>query len=275
MSEFGCFFLTNDGMNLKEPKSPEHSKPREFSEPEQKLNIDLNPELSESDSGDAVGDDGEDVIVQKPVHEEGGFINNNQGSNNIIVDESDDNEYMSDVIDLRNKDTITSIFEEAYEQVAQEFHHPPLTSGQHSGFVNNTDEQLLKIQRKFVKTQSGETYHSLLELINGLFAALKVIWLSINPNSTSALEYFIKILNDLEDYISHYDIVPELFELCQFIDVRLSFLMDKGLFSRTQLIRVTAIVNRLRMMIITKVTNPSPVYEIEVSKLFEGILERS
>lgn len=265
-------------MNLKEPKSPEHSKPREFSEPEQKLNIDLNPELSESDSGDAVGATGDDVVdgVQKPVYEEGGFINNNQGSNNVTFDESDDNdEYMSDVVDLRNKDTITSIFEVAYDEVAQEFQHPPLTSGQHSGFVNNTDEQLLKIQRKFVKTQSGEAYHSLLELINGLFAALKVIWLSINPSSTSALEYFIKILNDLEDYISHYDIVPEIFELCQFIDVRISFLLDKGLFSRTQLIRVTAIVNRLRMMIITKVTNPPPVYEIEVSKLFEGILERS
>jgi len=124
----------------------------------------------------------------------------------------------------------------------------------------------------------------------------------------------IKILGDLEDYIGHYllfkDIPPisdtaskqvvDFFTFFQSLDVKLSCLIDGYIatvgerqitqkLSATQYVRLLPIVTRLRILIITKTESVksklqdsadgaaidmADILDVEVGRLFEGILDR-
>lgn len=177
-------------------------------------------------------------------------------------------------------DNLTSSFDEAYGIIKSEFHsHDAISNIQQSKFINYIDDELLIIQRKFIKAQSGQITYELPSLNENLVTVLKLIWLSISPNNVNNVEYLLKILTDLEDYIELYKVINAasgIFQLVQFLDVRLSFLYDLKFLSSTQYVRALSVVSRLRMIIISKfIRTDDLVIELEISKLFEGILDRS
>ncbi|CAK9439250.1 uncharacterized protein LODBEIA_P34640 [Lodderomyces beijingensis] len=127
-------------------------------------------------------------------------------------------------------------------------------------------------------------------------------------------EYFIKILGDLEDYVAHYKRIFDeiqldshsrgkfvdlkwanmevLFSFWRKVDLMVSLLIDGydlseaqvEKMSRTELVRLIPIVSRLRLSIIAKLDRIRvlvvddairDMLELEVSQLFEGVLERS
>lgn len=246
------------------PPSPEHPQgDEELKElPEGQFDIDLNPGISSDEDDESID-------------------NNKSGDISQANDEAHvNNEYETDNFDVENVPTITSSFDEEYGNVKVELDsHQPISLSQQSKFVNYIDEELLKLQRKFVKTQSGEIRFNLNQLINELDQNLKLIWRSISIASHNNIEYFIKILNDMEDYFEFYPQFTSdsgIFKTIQFIDVRIALLHDKKLLQPTQFVRILSIISRLRMMVISKIyRNDDVTIEIEISKIFEGILDRS
>lgn len=245
------------------PPSPEHPQgDEEVKElPQGGFDIDLNPGIS-SDEDDEVID------------------NNKSHDLSQAIDVAHVNTNGMDDFEIKDVPTITSSFEEEYELVKDELNsHDSISLSQQSKFVNYIDEELLKLQRKFVKTQSGEIRFELTELIVELKQILKLIWRSISVSSHNNIEYFIKILNDLEDYFEFYpkfDSESGIFQCVQYIDVRIALLHDEKLLQPTQFVRILSIVSRLRMILISKIyRNDDVAIEIEISKIFEGILDRS
>lgn len=284
---------TRDGAEQKDinvPSSPRHPEANEEVKelPQGQFpDIDLGG-LSQSDSDSDVGES-----------EQGGFINGNTSHNRntdngvpaasaMATKNESQTTAIQDTNGVNNGDieadamfpSITPTFEQAYEDASKEFTtHKPITAQQQSRLVNYIDEELLKIQRKFVKTQSGQIRLSLNDILNDLLPLLKMIWLSITRSSNTTFEYFVRILTDLEEYFLHYQIpdhTQEFFETLQFIDVRISFLYDERICNRTQFIRILSVVSRLRILLISKLSNNfNPLIELESSKIFEGVLERS
>ncbi|EGV66455.1 hypothetical protein PSN45_002944 [Yamadazyma tenuis] len=270
-------------MSLNAPTTPTHPAANEEIRylPEGQLDIDLNPDLDDDDDDDQVMD-------SNHMDVEGGFIKDQSIDQTHQLSQHHDIEPDTQprgspkpnlLIDFRG---ITPTFEESYEATRLHFTaHEEITGPQQSKLINYLDEQLLKIQRVFIKTQSGEINSTIGSIIEPLYTNAKLVWLSISPGSHGNVEYFIKILNDLEDYVSFYNLNigdrREFFEFLQFLDVKLSYLHDVGLFSSTGLIRVVSIISRLRIVIIDKFSQSESRGEVEteVSRLFEGLLERS
>ncbi|ODV79318.1 uncharacterized protein CANTADRAFT_52054 [Suhomyces tanzawaensis NRRL Y-17324] len=199
----------------------------------------------------------------------------------------------------------------------------PITPAQQSKFINYLDEELLKIQRKFIKDQADtiETY-SLSQLQKELLVLIKLIWVSITKRNKlfGQADYLIKILGDLEDYLFHYKTifvlqnqVPvisgterskliQFFEFFQDIDSKLSLLMDgyevgntTEKLSSTQVVRLIPLASRLRIQIVSSLDtnrlalqrnfqasnaieesrNLLDILDVEIGRLFEGVLERS
>lgn len=267
-------------MSFQVPDSPAHPAANEEVRhlPEGTFEIDLNPDLDEDDDED----------------EQGGFVKIVPPTANLIslLNRQSETIQQEEQTGIKRPDyqeeeedmefpSITPTFENAYESTKTDFaSHSQITSGQQSKLVNYLDDELLKIQRMFVKTQSGELNLKVNDIIEPLFTNLKIIWLSISPESPNNIEYFLKIINDSEDYFGYFDFNGDsnkpVFEFLQFLDVKLSFLHDIKLLSPTQLVRLLSTINRLRIVLIEKFsTRSNSIVELEVSKIFEGLLERS
>ncbi|CAX43148.1 uncharacterized protein yor352w homologue, putative [Candida dubliniensis CD36] len=335
---------TND---ISSPPTPIHPAPNEEltnGVPTNTLladsNIDLNPDLYEEeemqveDSKDNSNDKGlpknstNDALL--PPQSEG--TSNNDVNGAITNADSD----LEDV-EINQLHQITLPFIESYQLLKQDFHNTltnlnstQITSAQQSKLINYIDETLLQIQRKFIKQQTeSEISYSLIHLLQELSTVISVIWVSIQQKSVlyGQIEYYIKILGDLEDYVNNYKTLFNeswsnnnnlhinmqnlviFFKFWQKIDLQLSFLIDGYnivlnndnqqtkliKMNVTELTRLLPIVTRLRIAIISKIdairirlkrnqesnsdnvatSNILTIFELEISRLFEGILERS
>ncbi|GEQ72737.1 hypothetical protein JCM33374_g6425 [Metschnikowia sp. JCM 33374] len=208
-------------------------------------------------------------------------------------------------------------FEESFELLQRQFNegakHEPITLAQQSKFINYVDGELLQIQRKFIKNQSeSQVTYSLGQLIGDLSPVIDLLWFSISDHEClfGQEEYYVKILGDLDDWISYYSF-PSLatrstadiafhvkfFDFFQRLDTQVSFLMDGydaschfWKMSPTEVIRLSPIVMRLRLTIISRLEHSREtlsaarnvsandqalnILDVEIGRLLEGILER-
>lgn len=196
-----------------------------------------------------------------------------------IQKQSDDEEDLVDVDTDYRIDLWTLPFDDAYEQLRAKFKESTgkeaVSESQQSKFINYIDNELLQVQRKFIKNQAdeGEAY-PLGNLLGDIRKVLDLIWYLIDKNSKlyGQDEYFIRITGDLEDWVAYYDFglgsepspqaESELFRLFNFfqsLDTRLSFLLDgfsSGKahikLSSTEKVRLVPIISRLRFEIVSK-----------------------
>lgn len=210
-------------------------------------------------------------------------------------------------------------FDEAMEQLVSEFLHSrlkePLTLSQESKLIAFLDNELLQVQRRFIKNQSDscDTY-PITQLLSDVKDIIDIIWCLIDLHTPlfGQEEYFIRILGDLEDWMSFYDLpvldvhkpenitsLKELFLFFQALDTRISFLMDgynvddiTCKLSPTEIVRLGPVANRVRFEILKKMERSRTnlllkrnknegktidfmnVVELEVGRLLEGIIER-
>lgn len=311
------------------PPSPTHPPPFDISvnldDNEGRRNtleeLELNPSLQESSEGE--------VTKEQPVqvHDNGDEMSNFDYENKNDTENSL-NKAISDEIPNMG---FTPTFEEAYESVERKVNQPEvhkLSESSRSNLVNDIDEQYLQVQRKFVKNQAAdeETY-SLYQLVDDLSLIFDLIWCSVNRKNGlfGQEEYTIKLVLDLEEFLSRYELFEvhsslavlytkllRFFSFLQSLDARISFLVDgftkEGSsriqrMNRTQIVRISTIVARLRNLIVYKMDNlhlflrrEQGIFqsrndddkeadygillkirdslEVEVSRLFEGLLER-
>lgn len=223
---------------------------------------------------------------------------------------------------------LTTPFETAFAATKEDFlhHSHHSTLGQQSKLINYVDTELLKVQRRFVKSQAGEIeQYPILELLQDVEKIVDLVWYLANASNKlfGQPSYFIKIMNDLEDYVVHYklsDLLPDarlnavgnltrFFTFFQGLDLKLAFFIDgydtsnghKEKMSATDLVRLTAVASRVRVVIITQlegvrsslfkelgsgrtialphqnssVRDTLNTLEVEIGRLFEGILERN
>ncbi|KAI3406142.2 hypothetical protein KGF56_000984 [Candida oxycetoniae] len=327
------------------PMSPMHPAPNEeinpLSLPTTQLennDIDLNPDLYDDD----------DKSPPSTLQNNANLAEEELKDHNEAMRELEQSKQFSNA-DIYKLHQVTLPFTESYRLFTAKFdsfppvYTSPITSDQQSKLIRYLDEQLLQIQRKFVKQQAETTVsYSCPRLIQDLDSVIDLLWVSIAQKQRlfGQEEYYIKILGDLEDYINHYKtLFDELwinsnvrdkfldldrkkmiafFKFIQKLDLQLSLLIDgydklgkvhvaeekndgdisitnnngRGVaiarnlqkFSATELVRLFPIISRLRLAIIEKidslrkkVTDESirDVLELEVSRIFEGVLERS
>lgn len=160
-----------------------------------------------------------------------------------------------------------------------------------------------------------EMTYPIIDLIADFTSIIDVLWLSVNRRNKLLFqgEYLIKMLGDMLDFIENYrylvdphgnntaesltTAIQKCFIFLQALDARIAFLMDGysmelgqpiQKLSRTQVVRLVPVATRLRMAVIAKMEPlrrqletldnqkaVSILIDIEVSKLFEGILDRS
>lgn len=199
-------------------------------------------------------------------------------------------------------------------QFAKNSAQPKITEAQQSKFINYLDLEILQVQRRFIKNQSDTVeVYSLTQLLQDVASILDLIWYLVNSNNRlyGQEEYYIRIIGDLEDWVAYY-VFPtfevstttgpliHLFNFFQSLDTRMAFLIDGYQvgnahlkLSATELIRLAPIVTRLRMEIVQKLDPTRArlthakaegseeandllnVLDVEIGRLFEGILERS
>lgn len=336
---------TND---ISSPPTPIHPAPNEEltnGVPTNTLladsNIDLNPDLYEEEEMDIeetksnIVDEisPENLTSNDPALQPQSGNASNDDINGATTNADSD---LEDV-EINQLHQITLPFNESYQLLKQEFQNTltnlgqsQITSAQQSKLINYIDETLLQIQRKFIKQQTElEINYSLIQLLQELSTVISVIWVSIQQKLVlyGQIEYYIKILGDLEDYVNNYKTffnetwsknnnlhinmqnLVIFFKFWQKIDLQLSFLIDgynivlnNGnqqtkliKMNVTELTRLLPIVTRLRIAIISKIdglrmrlkknqennndndatSNILTIFELEISRLFEGILERS
>ena len=336
---------TND---ISSPPTPIHPAPNEEltnGVPTNTLladsNIDLNPDLYEEEEMDIeetksnIVDEisPENLTSNDPALQPQSGNASNDDINGATTNADSD---LEDV-EINQLHQITLPFNESYQLLKQEFQNTltnlgqsQITSAQQSKLINYIDETLLQIQRKFIKQQTElEINYSLIQLLQELSTVISVIWVSIQQKLVlyGQIEYYIKILGDLEDYVNIYKTLFNetwsknnnlhinmqnlviFFKFWQKIDLQLSFLIDGYnivlnndnqqtkliKMNVTELTRLLPIVTRLRIAIISKIdglrmrlkknqennndndatSNILTIFELEISRLFEGILERS
>lgn len=336
---------TND---ISSPPTPIHPAPNEEltnGVPTNTLladsNIDLNPDLYEEEEMD-IEEAKSNIVDEIPPEnltsndpalqpQTGNAFNDN------INDATTNADSDLEDVEINQLHQITLPFNESYQLLKQEFQNTltnlgqsQITSAQQSKLINYIDETLLQIQRKFIKQQTElEINYSLIQLLQELSTVISVIWVSIQQKLVlyGQIEYYIKILGDLEGYVNNYKTffnetwsknnnlhinmqnLVIFFKFWQKIDLQLSFLIDgynivlnNGnqqtkliKMNVTELTRLLPIVTRLRIAIISKIdglrmrlkknqennndndatSNILTIFELEISRLFEGILERS
>ncbi|CAI5758165.1 unnamed protein product [Candida verbasci] len=276
------------------PPTPLHPAPNEEINnqlPQGKLqssNIDLNPDLYDEEEEKTPDNDKIET-----------------DNSNILLDQLSETELEDVNINLNQ---VTLSFDQAYESLKINFYNnksQSLSESQQSKFINYLDEELLKVQRNFIKQQSGESTNSLIDLISDLNPILELLFVSISPNANlfAQVSYYIKILGDFEDFINHYNVlfeynnisqIAEFFKFIQNLDLSICLLIDGyeninnhkvQKFNMTELTRLFPIVSRIRILIIEKVDNQrrrnrkpnemiDNLLELEISRIFEGILTR-
>lgn len=177
-----------------------------------------------------------------------------------------------------------------------------LTLSQQSKFITYIDDQLLQIQRAFIKNQAEtKEVYSLRQLLTDLHTIVDLIWCLINPKSSlfGQEEYFVRILGDLEDWVGYYDLrvldpkdrdsietLKSLFVFFQVLDTRLLFLMDGYpvddtsvcKMSTTEIVRLAPIVARIRLSIVNRLENSRLILSRNApndpaSRIYMNILE--
>lgn len=269
------------------PPSPPHPLPNEeISQlPEGQLpgatidDLELNPDLYNDVSDDEL----DNVNVNGALEVPNGDDSSKSNSNNNVENVKENDETEKEV----EAPSFTLAFDSALELTQADFNSNSanatvLTLLQQSKFINYIDEGLLAIQRRFIKSHiEGEAAYPMMELLKDLSKTLDLIWYSINLKSKlfGQQHYFIKIMGDLEDYISKLNIgqllsapnfelsnedeadLMELFFMLQNLDVRLSFLFDGFIqesgnsmqkLSGTEAVRLGPIVSRLRVIVVDK-----------------------
>lgn len=177
---------------------------------------------------------------------------------------------------------LTLDFDSAYLLLRQDMacSGEPTTSSQQSKLINYVDEQLLHVQRSFIRSQADDSVKYLLtQLLLDLTRIIEIIHVSLKHSGGHLYgqdEYFIRIMGDLEDYITHYaapftvkpefsifsptdmQLMTRFFAFFQSLDLHLSLLID-GLDNNgdklrtTQFVRLIAVTNRLRIFIVEKI----------------------
>ena len=311
------------------PPSPTHPPPfdirNNLDDSEGRRNtleeLELNPSLQESSEDEATKE------KQVQVHDK----ENEMGEEDYEV-KKDTEDSISEAINEEIPNMgFTPTFEEAYESVERKVNQPDvhkLSESSRSNLINDIDELYLQVQRKFVKNQAGEeeTY-SIYQLVDDLSSIFDLVWSSVNGKNGlfGQDEYAIKLLLDLEEFVSRYELFEvhsslavlyskllRFFSFLQSLDTRISFLVDgftkegsprTQRLNRTQIVRISTIVARLRSLIVYKMDNLRlflrreqgnlqskrsddkeadygillnirDALEVEVSRLFEGLLER-
>ncbi|KAG7665746.1 uncharacterized protein J8A68_000766 [[Candida] subhashii] len=339
------------------PPTPIHPAPNEEVRdlPSEKIpdstlaDIDLNPDLysEEEEDNDNIEIDQQEVEdeniaidshtqQQQPdfqTHEQkNGYpihLNNSRLNRLRQPDLVEESESEMEDVDLYKFQQITLPFEEAFQLFQIDFNsieYSPISQQQQSKLINYIDEHLLQIQRNFIKSQveNIQTY-SFIQLIKDLSELISIIWISISKKNTlfGQMDYYIKILGDLEDQLNHYQHIfnanfsidsiridlnklVTFFKFFQKIDLQLSLIIDGyetntntiTKASNTELIRLYPIISRLRILIISRIedlriklnkvrnetTNKQIIsdsqnllnlFEVEISRLFEGVLDRA
>lgn len=300
------------------PPTPIHPAPNEEVKvelPTEKFDdadFDLNPDLYDEDDLEVKGDTNRNDNANGVGIGNGNGNGHSNGIDNETVQENG-NDYEAhpvnddDIIDDSNSylQSVTTPFDEAYDASLKEFTSPILLSElQISKLINYLDDNLLQVRRKYIKTHiEGESQYSLLELFHDLSLLVDIMWKPILNRNTlcGQPDYFIRILNDCEDYLNYYEIftidninsfIHQFFAFWQSLDLKISLLIDgytsfQGVqkLNQTHLIRLLPIVTRLRIMIITKLETFKitltqenhrirNILEVEIGRLFEGILDR-
>lgn len=270
-------------------------------------NLELNPELYDNDTDD-------NKINDEEVNDINTRSEGEHGNGLAFVIEA-----------------LTTPFDKEYELLANEFeqstNNNQIAKYQQSKLINYVDEQLLSVQRRFIKSQADrDEVYTLYQLMHDLSKIFDLIWYSINSKSGlfGQQEYLIKLMSDMEDYVAHYRLFDDVnnypklegellgfFSFFQQLDLRLSFLIDgfqmegsnkTERLNSTQIIRLTPIASRLRIVIISKLDPlrlklsqdlPLPdgkqkdstelekrnrlrnMVEVEVGRVFEGIMDRT
>ncbi|RCK64729.1 hypothetical protein Cantr_00345 [Candida viswanathii] len=280
-------------------------------------NIDLNPDLYDED--DEIATTVEDTHLAE--HAKLPYIQQLQHPQDASGSATETD--LEDV-DINQLQQITLPFNESYQLLKLSFGNTTptnggISSGQQSKFINYLDENLLQIQRRYIrqKTESVVTY-SLIDLLEDISNIVNLIWVSIEQKQVlyGQIEYYIKILGDLEDYVSNYSHIFNeswsrnghlqidmqnlvvFFKFWQKLDLQLSFLIDGYTINvngspklikmnTTEITRLLPIVSRLRILIISKIDmirsklkagdhdSVLNIFEVEISRIFEGVLERS
>lgn len=180
-----------------------------------------------------------------------------------------------------------------YKKQAEEFLH-----SQQSRFITYTDGEILQIQRKFIKFQANpDMVYSLETVITEVGRVLDFVWQSVNVKTPlfGQEEYYLRVLGDLEEWLEYYTFPAaslvtfyiKFFNFFQAIDTHLSFLADGfdtadhsvSKLSNTELVRLLPLITRLRLLIISRIgkvleSGHSDVMDLEIGRLFEGLLER-
>ncbi|KAL6452997.1 hypothetical protein SBY92_000342 [Candida maltosa Xu316] len=297
-------------IEISSPPTPIHPAPNEEVTNElpsgvtlSDANIDLNPDLYDDDV-----DVNEDEANQKPVTNGDiaqprlPIVQQLQQEDELVVTTDSD---LEDV-DINQLQQITLPFNESYQLLKINFDNAGqdvISPAQQSKLINYIDEQLLQIQRKFIKQQTESVVmYSLIDLIQDLTNIINLIWVSIEQKSGiyGQIEYYIKILGDLEDYLGNYATLFNeswsshgklrldmqnlviFFKFWQKLDLHLSFLIDgftiNGRIMKmngTETTRLLPIVSRLRILIISKIDMIRSKLKLEISRIFEGVLERT
>lgn len=294
-------------------------------------NIDLNPDLyDDDDDDDDVQEQEQKQLIEQNEHVTMPYIQQLQHQDASVSVSASATESELEDVDITQLQQITLPFNESYQLLKLSFENSTnnngnITTGQQSKFINYLDEILLQIQRKYIKQKTESVMiYSLIELLQDLSNVINLIWVSIQQKLVlfGQIEYYIKILGDLEDYVSNY---PHLFneswstgsgshrhlqidmqnlviffKFWQKIDLQLSFLIDgynvdingNGKLMKmntTEITRLLPIISRLRILIISKIDmirgklkhgddhddNILNIFEVEISRIFEGVLERT
>ncbi|QBM85703.1 Subunit 11 of the general transcription factor TFIIH [Metschnikowia aff. pulcherrima] len=306
---------------METPPTPEHVRADEEVEVPSgpiSLDLDLNPDLEDGDENN------ENPFTKNTPQETP--LNTPANTRNETPAEDDgvrqipENHSENDIDISQSRFSIllwTLPFDEAFSLLKKQFSesakHGPISLSQQSKFINYIDGELLQIQRKFIKNQSelAITY-SVSDLIADLSPVIDLIWFLLQDHESlfGQDEYYIKILGDLDDWMTYYTFPNlesrlaeatafsvKLFDFIQKIDTQVSFLIDGydalGEFTKmsaTALVRLSPIVMRLRLTIVEKFDfSRAKLYasrdvaandellnilDVEIGRLFEGILER-
>lgn len=270
-------------------------------EPFQDNDLELNPELDE----DMEDENADDTNVAD-------HINGTQDGNSRTQDLTDDNSnFEVDLWTLPFEDAYQILRKQTNDRNSQ----PEVTESQQSKFINYVDGELLQVQRKFIKNQAETTeIYPLSQLLQDVAKVMDLLWYLISSSRKlyGQDEYYIRITGDLEDWISYYLLGIEgagqkaeadffqFFNFFQSLDTRLSFLIDgyhAGLaltkMSVTEVVRLVPIISRLRFEIVSKfdrlrakLTHQKALgdldadallnkLDVEIGRLFEGVLERT
>ena len=310
---------------METPPTPEHVRADEEVEVPSgpiSLDLDLNPDLEDGDENNEnpfTKNTPQETPLNTPANTRNETPAEDDGDRQISENHSEnDIENNIDICQSRFSILLWTLpFDEAFSLLKKQFSesakHGPISLSQQSKFINYIDGELLQIQRKFIKNQSelAITY-SVSDLIADLSPVIDLIWFLLQDHESlfGQDEYYIKILGDLDDWMTYYTFPNlesrlaeatafsvKLFDFIQKIDTQVSFLIDgydaQGEFTKmsaTALVRLSPIVMRLRLTIVEKFDISRAklsssrdmaandellnILDVEIGRLFEGILER-